>query len=463
VDFELKTILLRGPKNGVHYTLLQIECLESRITPAFNLTIGTGTTANVLHDSAGNFTAASSGANINVADIRADLLAGKNVTISNGLSGGETGTITWQAASDLDYNGIGAAGLQLNINADPSTQAAAGLFLNSKVFDSNLASADALSVSISAQHDLTVSNIIAAGSGTILLKAGAAGSGSGTLHLTSTAAVNSMNGSGNGVTLRGADMDIQPGSSVSSTGTRLATFVRGTIVMNDFISGLTGPTFDAVDGQGNLYVSIPTANAVDEFSSTGAPLGSFTSHLSDPQGVAVDSSGNLYVASAGNDSIFEFLAGSSFPLPTGALATGLSDLQGLAVNAGGSVFATLSNEIYEVGVGQVHASVTLSGPRGLAFSPFGDLYVADTGDSQIIKFSFMGPRFIALASAPEGVAVDFLGNVYATLANGTVYEVGPGVLTSGLSGPVGVAAIPRAIYMSPIRATARSARSFLPS
>ena len=48
--------------------------LETRLTPAFDLTIGTAPT-HVLHDTAGHFTAIGPGATIAVTDILGDLLA----------------------------------------------------------------------------------------------------------------------------------------------------------------------------------------------------------------------------------------------------------------------------------------------------------------------------------------------------------------------------------------------------
>src|SRR4051812_3700015 len=77
---------------------LQIERLETRLTPAFNLTISTAATVGVLHTTAGTtdtYTANASGANVRVSDIRSNLFQDHDVIIKNGATGTETGSIFW--------------------------------------------------------------------------------------------------------------------------------------------------------------------------------------------------------------------------------------------------------------------------------------------------------------------------------------------------------------------------------
>jgi uncharacterized protein (TIGR03382 family) len=65
----------------------------------------------------------------------------------------------------------------------------------------------------------------------------------------------------------------------------------------------------------NLYVSNPSGNTIEKFSSTGTYLGVFANTgFSGPVGPAFDSTGNLYTASNGDNTIAKFS-------PTG---TGLS-------------------------------------------------------------------------------------------------------------------------------------------
>lgn len=88
-----------------------LQLLETRQLPAFDLTIGIGATVGVTETSPGQFEASAPGAVLNVADIRARLLAGNDVSISSGSAGTQAGNITWNAGADLDYNGAGARSL----------------------------------------------------------------------------------------------------------------------------------------------------------------------------------------------------------------------------------------------------------------------------------------------------------------------------------------------------------------
>ena len=90
----------------------QLEALEDRLTPAFNLTISTAPTGGVVLVN-GSFTAVASGANINVAAIQFQLNLGNDVEISNGTGGIEAGNITWFADADLFYTGFVARSLLL--------------------------------------------------------------------------------------------------------------------------------------------------------------------------------------------------------------------------------------------------------------------------------------------------------------------------------------------------------------
>lgn len=150
-----------------------------------------------------------------------------------------------------------------------------------------------------------------------------------------------------------------------------------------------------------------------------------------PHGVAEDGSGHLYVADANNNAV---RAASS-----AGFVTTLAGLGG-------------------VPVGSVNGSGTaarFSGPAGVAADASGNVYVADTGNSTIRKIAaggavttFAGAAGVAGSSdgagaaarfnAPEGIAVDSVGNVYvADSNNNTIRKITSGGTVTTLAGVAG--------------------------
>jgi uncharacterized repeat protein (TIGR01451 family) len=146
--------------------------LEKRLTPAFNVTIGTTADFNVTIDDtvAGlrQITAVGTGAVIDIATIAAGLAAQGNVSISNGAGGAEPGNISWTAATTLTVSSAGAH--QLTISADPSS---AGGILDLEGHIADSAPAGGLNVSLSAKAGITIGAAggMASGGGAISLNA----------------------------------------------------------------------------------------------------------------------------------------------------------------------------------------------------------------------------------------------------------------------------------------------------
>lgn len=173
--------------------------------------------------------------------------------------------------------------------------------------------------------------------------------------------------------------------------------------------GFNGPTGLAVDpANGNLYVADSGNNRVLRFPapfsnqsriepdllygqpnfSTRTLSAASPSTLNQPRAVAFDSGGNLWVVDTGYNRIVRFAAGilnSSIP-PSADVVVGQKDF-----------FTGASNQ----GAAAVSAN-GLDTPLGLAFDPQGNLYVADTNNSRVLRFP--GP-FAPGTTNPAATAV----------------------------------------------------------
>jgi sugar lactone lactonase YvrE len=383
-----------------------VESLEHRLVPAFNLTVGAGPTAGVLHDNAGNFTANATGATISVSDILKDLQAGKSVHISDGTAGQEAGNITWLGGNDLDYRGIGSGGLGLTLTADRS--ALSGIVvLNSRIFDSATPAADFLAVTVSARGNLQVNNNILAGAAPISLAAdvnpdGSGNAGTGVLSIGPGVTV-----SGSTVTLRGADIAIDASSNpatVTATGGN----------QSYLATPVSNPNAVAVDSHGNLYVGNAIGGTVIKQTPAGV-LTTYATGFSDVGGLAFDAAGNLYVSDWNRGTV-------SKVTPAGVVtvyASGLSNPRGLAFDAHGNLFVANSakNTVVEVTPAGVVSTLpfTFSGPLGLTFDSHGNLYVANTFNGTVSKVAGNTvSTYLTGFFGPQGIAFDAQGNFYVT-------------------------------------------------
>jgi sugar lactone lactonase YvrE len=165
---------------------------------------------------------------------------------------------------------------------------------------------------------------------------------------------------------------------------------------------LCDPTAVAIDTSGNLYVADTVNDRVLEYnapfsSNTAASKvfgqsGSFTSgdcngdtfdigssadDLCDPSGVAVDGSGNLYVADTSNNRVLEYNA----PLSTDSTAdTVFGQGADFTSNVCDFDINSLSNGL------DASSAVDLCAPLGVAVDTSGNLFVADSENSRVLKF-----------------------------------------------------------------------------
>ena len=155
----------------------------------------------------------------------------------------------------------------------------------------------------------------------------------------------------------------------AASGTIVVTITPGTLP-SGYFSWFTGISGIALDANGDLFVSNPTASAVQEFlynagsgtyAATGITVagaggaGTGLNQLYEPSAVGVDHSGDLFVYDASNARIMEF---------TGNAATGSYGANG--------------TEIYNVG------GTNYPQNGGLALDPQGDLFFGSDDNSAVV-------------------------------------------------------------------------------
>ena len=202
------------------------------------------------------------------------------------------------------------------------------------------------------------------------------------------------------------------------------------------------PSADAIDPNGNVWVTDYNNNRIEEFSSTGTFLramgfdvkeggeskyeictsgckaglaGSGNGQFSGPRGIAISPSGNIYVVDQGNNRVEEFNSSFAFVGAFGKKGTELGEFQSpvsVAISPNQAVWVgdygnNRVDEFTEAGAfigsfGTVgEGAGQFKGPYGIAFSE-GNAYVVDQGNNRVEEFSLSGQYIRAFGSKGSG-------------------------------------------------------------
>jgi len=193
-------------------------------------------------------------------------------------------------------------------------------------------------------------------------------------------------------------------------------------------AGWIAPSAISVDGAGTIYV-VDTKQVL-QITPTG-DVKRVAASLTAPAAAVADAAGNLYIADAGAGKIFSVA-------PAGGVTTLLDKLagpHGLALDGAGHLFFTeqdgarvrrldlAAGNLSELGAGQ------WSIPRGIAVSPAGEVFVADTGRQQIMRVDATGQVTAVAGMGGSGFSGEKPGQVTAQLNFPWDVAIGPaGVL-----------------------------------
>ncbi len=201
-------------------------------------------------------------------------------------------------------------------------------------------------------------------------------------------------------------------------------------------SSLSFPTSVAIDALGNLYVADGANNRVLRYSNAATAVantpaitvfgqsnmfsnavnsgGLSASTLNRPLGVAIDRLGNIYVADSFNNRVLRYSNATTATNGISASAVfGQPDMVSNVINNGGL------------------SASTLNSPNGLITDSFGNLYVADQGNSRVLRY--VNSATAVTGASTSATIVFGQPNMFANIPNNG------GINASTLNNPRGVA------------------------
>ena len=142
-----------------------------------------------------------------------------------------------------------------------------------------------------------------------------------------------------------------------------------------------------------------------------------------PRGIAIDSAGNMFVADTDNGRIEKFSQNGTFVTSIGPFEAP----SGIAIDRAGNIYVAEVGSKHRIqklgpdGTFIAQWAPGLYGPRKITIGPDDSIYVVDSGDNRIVKFSLAGQVLASWGSAGTGdgqfrgvssVAVDPTNKVY---------------------------------------------------
>ena len=241
-------------------------------------------------------------------------------------------------------------------------------------------------------------------------------------------------------------------------------------------TSLSSPTYVVFSPTRELYVSNCNGSAINRFvvdaAGAAVPAGTLNdSHLANAHGIAQSQWGELFAANFDSGVIVRFTFSGSVGTFNGTITTGGTQLQGLAFSPRQELFATTYTGVYRFTFGPAptyaataNGTFTIPGSgrlHGIAFSSWGELFVADSDRNVIYRYTFdttgapvMGASIplSAPAAGTIGVTLSNAGELFAAGQSGSLsrftFDSHCGAVPSGQTtypALAGVDAYPRAI------------------